>query len=105
MLTIHQNCAFVEFATPAGYNAAAAANPHQIGEETVYVEPRKPKAGAYGGNGYSGGRGGANQRGGRGGFQDNRGPPGGRGGFGQNRGRGGPAGAQRGRGPSQPTAA
>ncbi|EPE31873.1 NTF2-like protein [Glarea lozoyensis ATCC 20868] len=100
-----KNCAFVEYATAEGYNAAAAANPHQIGDEAVYVEPRRPKAGAYGGNGYSGGRGGANQRGGRGGFQDNRGPPGGRGGFGQNRGRGGPAGgAQRGgRGPSQPT--
>ncbi|KAG9234265.1 hypothetical protein BJ875DRAFT_19503 [Amylocarpus encephaloides] len=98
-----KNCAFVEYATPEGYQAAAKANPHQIGGETIYVELRRPKANAYGGNGYSGGRGGANTRGGRGGFQDNRqGGPGGRGNFGQNRGRGGVP-ATRGRGGTQTT--
>jgi hypothetical protein len=57
--------------------------------EPIYVEPRRPKAGAYGGNGYTGGRGGLNQRG-RGGFQQ--------------RGRGG-GGTPRGRGASQTTTA
>ncbi|KAH8747702.1 hypothetical protein BGZ57DRAFT_777060 [Hyaloscypha finlandica] len=84
-----KNCAFVEYATPEGYQAAAAANPHQVMGEPIYVEPRRPKAGAYGGNGYTGGRGGMNQRG-RGGFQQ--------------RGRGG-GGAPRGRGTSQTTTA
>jgi hypothetical protein len=83
---IQQNCAFVEYATPEGYQAAANANPHQVSGESIYVEPRRPKAGAYGGNGYAGGRGGLNQRG-RGGFP--------------NRGRGG-GGPPRGRGTSQP---
>lgn len=82
-----KNCAFVEYATPEGYQAAAAANPHQVSGESIYVEARRPKAGAYGGNGYAGGRGGLNQRG-RGGFP--------------NRGRGG-GGPPRGRGTSQPT--
>lgn len=71
----------MEYATPEGYQAAAAANPHQVSGESIYVEPRRPKAGAYGGNGYTGSRGGLNQRG-RGGFQPNRGrggPPRGRG--------------------------
>ncbi|KAH6682067.1 hypothetical protein B0J14DRAFT_229821 [Halenospora varia] len=94
-----KNCAFVEYQTAEGYNAAASANPHQIGGETIYVEPRRPKAGAYGGNGYAGGRGGVNTRG-RGGFQNDR--QGGRGNFGPNRGRGGAA-TPRGRGTSQPT--
>jgi hypothetical protein len=84
-----KNCAFVEYATAEGYQAAAAANPHQVMGEPIYVEPRRPKAGAYGGNGYTGGRGGMNQRG-RGGFQ--------------NRGRGG-GGPPRGRGTSQTTTA
>lgn len=82
-----KNCAFVEYATPEGYQAAAAANPHQVSGEAIYVEPRRPKPSAYGGNGYAGGRGGLNQRG-RGQFQ--------------NRGRGG-GGAPRGRGTSTPT--
>jgi len=95
-----KNCAFVEYATPEGYLAAAAANPHKIAGEDIYVEPRRPKAGAYGGNGYAGPRGGINQRG-RGGFEQGRpGSQGGRGNFGQNRGRGG---APRGRGASQAT--
>ncbi|KAF8853658.1 hypothetical protein BDZ45DRAFT_694114 [Acephala macrosclerotiorum] len=82
-----KNCAFVEFSTPEGYQAAVAANPYSVSGETIYVEPRRPKAGAYGGNGYTGGRGGLNQRG-RGGFP--------------NRGRGG-GGAQRGRGTAPTT--
>lgn len=94
-----QNCAFVEYSTTEGYTAAAAANPHSIGGEQIYVEPRRPKANAYGGNGYTGARGGMNQRG-RGGFEQGRpgSQGGGRGNFGQNRGRGG---APRGRGTSQ----
>ena len=96
-----QNCAFVEFANIAGYQAAAAANPHDIGGESIIVEPRRPKSSAYGGAGYNGGRGGVNNRG-RGGFEQSR--PGnqrGRGDFGANRGRGAP----RGRGTGQPAAA
>ncbi|CAG8949411.1 hypothetical protein HYFRA_00005040 [Hymenoscyphus fraxineus] len=100
-----KNCAFVEYATPEGYQAAAAANPHQIGGENIFVEPRRPKANAYGGNGYAGGRGGVNTRGGRGGFQNDRqGGQGGRGNFGPgNRGRGGAATPRGGRGASQAT--
>jgi hypothetical protein len=76
-----QNCAFVEYSSAAGYQAAAAANPHTIGGEQIYVEPRRPRGAGYGGNGFSGGRGGMNNRG-RGNFP-NRGrgaPRGGRGG-------------------------
>merc|ERR1711964_341803 len=58
-----KNCAFFEYATPEGYQAAAAANPHQVSGEAIYVEPRRPEPSAYGGNGYAGGRGGLNQRG------------------------------------------
>lgn len=98
-----KNCAFVEYQTPEGYQAATNANPHQIAGETIYVEPRRPKANAYGGNGYAGGRGGANQRG-RGGFPDRQGAQGGRGNFGgPNRGRGGAATPRGGRGSSQAT--
>ncbi|QSZ35571.1 hypothetical protein DSL72_008441 [Monilinia vaccinii-corymbosi] len=96
-----KNCAFVEYANASGYQAAAQANPHKIGEETIYVEPRRPKSTAYGGNSYSsGGRGGINQRG-RGGFEQGR--PGNqtRGNFGANRGRGGANGPRGGRGASQ----
>lgn len=93
-----KNCAFIEYKEPAGYQAAAAANPHKVAGEDIYVEPRRPKAGAYGGNGYAGGRGGIAGRG-RGGFEQGRGSPSqGRGTFGQSRGRGG---APRGRGASQ----
>ncbi|KAL2074638.1 hypothetical protein VTL71DRAFT_8416 [Oculimacula yallundae] len=88
-----KNCAFVEYATPEGYQAAAAANPHQVSGEAIYVEPRRPKPSAYGGNGYGGARGGLNPRG-RGQFQNR----GGRGGP------GGPGGPTRGgRGTSTPT--
>ncbi|KAL4894622.1 hypothetical protein BDV59DRAFT_13771 [Aspergillus ambiguus] len=76
-----KNCAFVEFADPAGYNAAVAANPHQIGSEQINVEERRARANAYGGNANYGGRGGARGRGDRAGSQ-------GRGGF-QREGRGG----------------
>ncbi|KAF7593174.1 hypothetical protein BBP40_011887 [Aspergillus hancockii] len=85
------NCAFVEFADPAGYVAAVAANPHQIGSEQISVEERRARTNAYGGNtNYGAGRGGSGRgRGdragnqGRGGFQRD-----GRGGFAP-RGRGG----------------
>ncbi|KAI0851878.1 hypothetical protein F5Y00DRAFT_229534 [Daldinia vernicosa] len=99
-----KNCAFVEFATHAGYQAAVAANPHVIDGESIVVEPRRPKAGAYGGSNYSSGRGNPQNRpGGRGGFEGRSGSQGGRGSFGgQGRGRGG-GGAPRGRGASQAT--
>ncbi|KAI0476915.1 hypothetical protein F4859DRAFT_67486 [Xylaria cf. heliscus] len=95
-----KNCAFVEFKTPAGYQAAAAANPHVVNGENIVVEPRRPKAGAYGGSNYNAGRGNLHNRGGRGGFDSGRsGSHGSRGSFGgQNRGRGG---LTRGRGASQ----
>lgn len=95
-----KNCAFVEFATKAGYEAAFAANPHVVNGESIVVEARRPKTSAYGGAGYNSGRGGMNNRG-RGGFE-NRGPGSqrGRGNFG-----GAPrGGAQRTRGPSTPAA-
>ncbi|KAL2817240.1 hypothetical protein BDW59DRAFT_152847 [Aspergillus cavernicola] len=86
-----KNCAFVEFADSAGYTAAVAANPHQVGTEQVNVEERRTRGNAYAGNtNYGPGRGGAGRgRGdragsqGRGGFQRD-----GRGGFAP-RGRGG----------------
>ncbi|KAI1110753.1 hypothetical protein F5Y14DRAFT_342157 [Nemania sp. NC0429] len=94
-----KNCAFVEFKSAAGYQAAAAANPHVVNGENIVVEPRRPKAGAYGGSNYNAGRGNLHNRGGRGGFDAGRsGSHGSRGSFGgQNRGRGG----LRGRGASQ----
>ncbi|KAI0117575.1 hypothetical protein F4776DRAFT_272218 [Hypoxylon sp. NC0597] len=96
-----KNCAFVEFATPAGYQAAVAANPHVVNGENIVVEPRRPKAAAYGGSNYTTGRGNVQNRSGRGGFEGRSGSQGGRGSFGgQGRGRGG---APRGRGTSQAT--
>ncbi|CDM35659.1 hypothetical protein DTO013E5_6461 [Penicillium roqueforti] len=100
-----KNCAFVEFNEPAGYTAAVAANPHQIGSEQILVEERRPRGNAYGSNAFPAGRGGGAGRGrgdragsqGRGGFQRE-----GRGGF-TPRGRGGNV-AAKGR-PSQPQAA
>ncbi|TDZ71850.1 putative G3BP-like protein [Colletotrichum trifolii] len=101
-----KNCAFVEFATPAGYQAVVAANPHVVNGENVVVEPRRPKAGAYGGSNYAtGGRGNAAGRG-RGGFDGNRSGSQGnaRGNFsGGNQARGGRGGA-RGRGGPQAAA-
>ncbi|KAK4692201.1 hypothetical protein P7C71_g4954, partial [Lecanoromycetidae sp. Uapishka_2] len=105
-LPYFDNCAFVEFEDQAAYNAAVAANPHSIGGEQIYVEERRPRSNAYGGN--FAGRGG--MRGGRGG---NEGRPGsqGRGGFSKDGGRGGFAPRGRGgamtptRGRGQPQAA
>ncbi|KAI2636470.1 hypothetical protein GGS26DRAFT_589078 [Hypomontagnella submonticulosa] len=98
-----KNCAFVEFATAAGYQAALAANPHIVNGENIVVEPRRPKASAYGGSNYTAGRGNMQNRSGRGGFEGRSGSQGGRGSFGgQGRGRGGGGGgAARGRGGSQ----
>ncbi|KXX73908.1 putative G3BP-like protein [Madurella mycetomatis] len=99
-----KNCAFVEFKTQAGYNAAVAANPHTVNGENILVEQRRPKANAYGGTNYNAARGGAGGRSSRGGYEPSRsGAQGGRGGFtGQSRGRGG---APRGRGAAQAGAA
>ncbi|KAI2626697.1 hypothetical protein GGR54DRAFT_481085 [Hypoxylon sp. NC1633] len=102
-----KNCAFVEFATPAGYQAALAANPHVVNGENIVVEPRRPKAGAYGGSNYTAGRGNVQNRSGRGAYEGRSGSQGGRGSFGQGRGRGGGGGgggAPRGRAaPAQST--
>ncbi|KAL8943589.1 MAG: hypothetical protein Q9216_000954 [Gyalolechia sp. 2 TL-2023] len=105
MLIILQNCAFVEFETLEGYNAAVSANPHSIGGEQIYVEERRPRNAPYGGfnprGGLRGGRGGGEGRPGsqgRGNFPKD----GGRGGF-VPRGRGGSMTPRGGRG--QPQAA
>lgn len=45
-------------------DAAKEANPISVGEDTVEVDDRRPKSGAYGGANYGGTRGGSN-RGGR----------------------------------------
>ncbi|KAF1815323.1 hypothetical protein P152DRAFT_181956 [Eremomyces bilateralis CBS 781.70] len=84
-----KNCAFVDFATQAGFNAAVAANPHQVGTDQVYVEERRvrPASGFFGGRGMgSRGRGGIDR--GRGGVQGGRGRGGVQGGRGTG-GRGG----------------
>ncbi|KAI4171742.1 MAG: hypothetical protein LQ343_003993 [Gyalolechia ehrenbergii] len=100
-----KNCAFVEFETLEGYNAAVSANPHSIGGEQIYVEERRPRNAPYGGfnprGGLRGGRGGGDGRPGsqgRGNFPKD----GGRGGF-VPRGRGGSMTPRGGRG--QPQAA
>jgi len=98
-----KNCAFVEFKTQAGYNAAVAANPHTVNGENIIVEQRRPKANAYGGSNYSSTRGGGVPGRGRGGYEPQRsGSQGGagRGGF-TGQPRGGRGGAPRGRGASQ----
>ncbi|RFU75181.1 ntf2 and rrm domain-containing [Trichoderma arundinaceum] len=93
-----KNCAFVEYKTVEGYQAALAGKNLTVNGENIVVEPRRPKTSTYGGN-FGAGRGNASGRG-RGGFDGNR--PGGqntRGNFtGQGRGRGG---AARGRGGAQ----
>ncbi|KAK2590662.1 hypothetical protein QQS21_011662 [Conoideocrella luteorostrata] len=88
-----KNCAFVEYKTIEGYQAAIAANPHVVNGVDIVVEPRRPKSNAYGGNSYNTGRGNAPGGRGRGGFDGNRNSQGNqRGSFsGQNRGRGGAA--------------
>ncbi|UPX13735.1 uncharacterized protein EKO05_0004234 [Ascochyta rabiei] len=81
-----KNCAFVDFKTPAGYQAAVAANPHTVDGAELKVEERRTRPQQY----PAFPRGGGSQRG--------RGGPGGpRGGF-VPRGRGG---APRGRGAPQ----
>ncbi|KIW20074.1 hypothetical protein PV08_00649 [Exophiala spinifera] len=67
-----RNCAFVEFADPAGYAAAVAANPHTVGSEQIYVEERRPRPNAYGGSNASYSRGGSQAGRGRGGMQGSR---------------------------------
>ena len=97
VLTLFQNCAFVDFKTADGYKAALDANPHEVGNERVVVEERRMKPGAYPyvqrGGSARGGRGSSNQGPGRGSF------PQGRGGFPQRARGGNPAG--RGRGGAQ----
>ncbi|KAL9061486.1 MAG: hypothetical protein Q9162_000017 [Coniocarpon cinnabarinum] len=85
-----KQCAFADFATPAAYQAAVGANPHEIGGERVIVEERRIRPQSFGGFGQRGG--GIGPRG-RGNFPKD----GGRGNF-AGRGRGG---APRGRGVSQ----
>ncbi|KAL8683265.1 MAG: hypothetical protein Q9186_000767 [Xanthomendoza sp. 1 TL-2023] len=100
-----KNCAFVEFETAEGYNAAVAANPHTIGGEQIYVEERRPRPAGYGGfnprGGMRGGRGGVDGRPGgqgRGNFPKD----GGRGGYVPRGGRGGNITPRGGRGQPQP---
>ncbi|OAQ99733.1 hypothetical protein LLEC1_04103 [Akanthomyces lecanii] len=96
-----KNCAFVEYKTLEGYQAAVSSNPHTVNGENIVVEPRRPKAAGHNGNAsFGAGRGNGAPRG-RGGFEGNRngGQGNNRGNFGgQNRGRGG---AARGRGGAQ----
>lgn len=66
---MEQNCAFVEFANPEGYAAAVAANPHTVGSETITVEERRPRPGAYGGTNATFGRGTTQTTRGRGNMQ------------------------------------
>lgn len=79
---IVQNAAFVEFATAQGYANAVANNPHTVGSETISVEERRPRPGAYGGGqpGFTRGNGTAGRGGGRGNMQQRTGSSGG-GGF------------------------
>lgn len=96
----------MDFADQAGYSAAVAANPHQMGSEQIFVEERRIRPGNFG-TAYAAGRGGANRgrsdgragsQGRGGGFQRESG----RGGFAPRGGRGGNVAAK---GRSQPQAA
>ncbi|OCK87950.1 uncharacterized protein K441DRAFT_331977 [Cenococcum geophilum 1.58] len=91
-----KNCAFVDFATPAAFQAAVNANPHKVGDDNIYVEERRLRSnqfpfqrGGMRGRGQDRpggpGRGGFKNEGGRGGFV-----PRGRGGNVTPRARGGP---------------
>ncbi|KAH9825604.1 Nuclear transport factor 2 (NTF2) domain [Teratosphaeria destructans] len=97
-----KNCAFVDFKTAEGYQAAVNGNPHTLGENKLFVEERRVRPGStpyvprgqY--QGGRGGRGGAQGQGtGRGNFQGQQrsggyqGARGGRGGTSAGRGRGG----------------
>ncbi|OCK77167.1 hypothetical protein K432DRAFT_304846 [Lepidopterella palustris CBS 459.81] len=97
-----KNCAFVDFVTPAGFQAALNANPHKVGTEDLYVEERRLRPTGFSNfprGGMRGGRGGPERTGGqgRGGFNK---PDSGRGGFSQ-RGRGGNVTPRGGRGGAQ----
>ncbi|KAF1913709.1 hypothetical protein BDU57DRAFT_520676 [Ampelomyces quisqualis] len=76
-----KNCAFVDFKTPAAYQAAIAANPHTVDGIELKVEERRPRPeqfrGGFPRGGTPRGRGGVGGQGSRGGYQP--------------RGRGGPA--------------
>ena len=72
-----ENCTFVDFSTNAGFQAAVAANPHQIGNDSVYVEERRVRP-----TGFQNQRGSMNR--GRGSFDGRQG----RGNFGKEGGRG-----------------
>jgi chemotaxis protein histidine kinase CheA len=77
-----KNCAFVDFKTPAAYQAAIAANPHNVNGLDLKVEERRVRPeqqfrGGFPRGGAQRGRGGIGGQGPRGGFQP--------------RGRGGPA--------------
>ncbi|KAG5961342.1 hypothetical protein E4U57_007724 [Claviceps arundinis] len=97
-----KNCAFVEFKTVEGYQAAVAANPHPVNGAEVVVEPRRPKTTGHGATNYHTHRGNGSGGRGRGGSDGSRiGQGSQRGNYtGQNRGRGG---AVRGRGGAQVT--
>jgi hypothetical protein len=92
LLTFHQNSAFVEYKTLAGFQAAVQNNPHKIGADNIYVEERRspafsPRGGARGGI-RDGARGGGRAGGSYGPGKNDGGAP--RGGFTGNRGRGAP---------------
>ncbi|CCE34377.1 hypothetical protein E4U22_006456 [Claviceps purpurea] len=97
-----KNCAFVEFKTVEGYQAAVAANPHPVNGAEVVVEPRRPKTTGHGATNYHTHRGNGSGGRGRGGSDGSRiGQGSQRGNYsGQSRGRGG---AVRGRGGAQAT--
>ena len=86
---MHQNSAFVEFKTVQGFENAAAANPHRLGDHDIIVEERRPSGYPTRGNVRGGASGRPNvenrQTSGRGAF---RGDGAARGNF-SNRGRGG----------------
>jgi hypothetical protein len=48
-----QNCAFVDFKTPAGYQAAVAANPHTVNGVEMKVEERRQNPGQFNNRGGS----------------------------------------------------
>ncbi|KAB8616645.1 hypothetical protein FH972_025980 [Carpinus fangiana] len=107
---VAQNCAFVDYASPAACQAAVAANPYVIDGENIYVEERRMKTANFAGGPGGRGGGGVNGRGGRGdgrpqgqGRGGNFPREGGRGGF-NGRGRGGAGGARGARGGAAPAA-
>lgn len=75
-----QNCAFVDFKTPAGFQGAVGANPHTVNGVELKIEERRQRPeqfrGGFSRGGAPRGRGGAGGQAPRGGFP----PRGGRGG-------------------------